>query len=103
MSNEVPTYAPSDVDLNSVPIMLAQERMQFFQAIEQKNVQHQLTDEEIIAAEPAALDLDSISYMEAPTSEFENASTWADVAVASTWTLFAGVSQPADDRSIYEG
>lgn len=41
--------------------------------------------------------------MEAPTSEFKNGSTWADVAVASTLTPFAGVYQLADDRSIYEG
>lgn len=84
MSNEVPVYAPSDVDLNSVPILLAQESMQFFQAVEQENIQHQLTDEEIIATEAATLDPDSISYMEAPAPEFENATIWADVAVAST-------------------
>lgn len=102
-SAEGPAYEPRAVDLNSVPMMLVQESMQFFQAVEQENVQRQLTDEEIIAAEAAAVDPDSISYMEARTSEFENASAWADVAVASTWTPFAGVSQPADDGSIYEG
>lgn len=40
-----------------------------------------MTDEEIIAAEAAAMEPDSITYMEAPVAEFENASTWADVAV----------------------
>lgn len=66
-------------------MMLGQEHKQFEQTVEQENVHHQVTDEEIIAAETVALDPDSIQYMEAPVPEFENASTWAGIAVANTW------------------
>lgn len=83
-------------------MMLGQERTQFEQMVEQENVHHQMTDEEIIAAETLALDPDSIQYMETPVLEFENASTWAGIAVANTWNPFVGPSQPADDGSVYE-
>lgn len=45
-----------------------------------------MTDEEIIALETVALSPDSISYMEIPAPEFENACTWAGVAIASIWS-----------------
>lgn len=75
-SNDESADAPTDVDLNRVPIMLGHERTQFEQMVEPENVHRQLTDEEIIAAETVALNPDSIQYMEAPVPEFENASTW---------------------------
>lgn len=59
-SNDESTDAPTDVDLNRVPMMIGQECTQIEQTVEQENVHRQLTDEEITAAETVELDPDSI-------------------------------------------
>lgn len=41
--------------------------------------------------------------MDAPSSEFENASRWAGVAIANFWMPYAAGSQPIDDSSIFKG
>lgn len=48
-------------------------------------------------------DPELVPYIEAPTLEFENTSTWAGIVVTHMWMLYMTVSQPVDDRSIYEG
>lgn len=47
-----------------------------------------MEEAEVNVAEP-----DTIAYMEAPASKFENASTWIVVAAPNLWVSYAMVSQ----------
>lgn len=75
------------VELNRVSVILDDERTQFGRVVEQEKVHRPLNDDEVTIAEVSEAGLDSTTYMETPTLEFENASTWAGVAIASPWML----------------
>lgn len=51
---------PCDVDPNSVPAILGEDRTQFERVVEHENVNHQLSDEDTTATEGNTVDPDSV-------------------------------------------
>lgn len=70
-----PIHGRSEVDLNRVPLLLGKDITQFEWAATQENVNHILIEQEIEEAEANTTDADDVAYMEAPSTEFKNAST----------------------------
>lgn len=89
-------------DLNRVTLMLEEDRTHFERVVEHKNVHHPLNDEQITTVEAIAADPHSVAYIETVALEFENAFTWAYVAVVSPWVPYVAISQPINDGSIYK-
>lgn len=62
-----------------------------------------LTEEKMDEVEASNRDQDPCSFLEAPVPKFENALTWADIAVKRLWMPYMTTSQSTDDRFLYQG
>lgn len=90
------------INLN-IPDVLRAAMPSFEQYACQENLSRMMTEEEMEEVEVNIVDQEPGAYIEAPVAEFENASTWADTAVARLWLPFVVASQPTDDLSVYQG
>lgn len=91
------------INLNSVPDVLRAAMPSFEQYACQENLSRMMTEEKMEEVEVNVVDQEPGAYIEAPVAEFENASTWADTAVARLWRPFVVASPPTDDLSVYQG
>lgn len=83
--------------------MLRADVTSFEQVACLENFSRLLTEGEMEQVEANDGDQEPGSYMEAPIPEFENASTWVDIAVDCLWIPYMTVSRPTDDGSLYQG
>lgn len=93
--DEVPVMDHIEVDLNAVPQMLGEALTPFLQSVEEENVNRALTEQKIYDEEDNAIDPDVVTYMEAPTPEFENATAWTAAPETNLWMPHA-VSVPTN-------